>query len=68
MISLKVRDVMTQEVVTVEPETPLKDVARLMRSAARMVSRDVHWRGCSANRRPPSATWSRSRRWPPATP
>jgi CBS domain-containing protein len=30
MISLKVRDVMTQEVVTVEPETPLKDVARLM--------------------------------------
>ena len=30
MISLKVRDVMTQDVVTVEPETPLKDVARLM--------------------------------------
>ena len=30
MISLKVRDVMTTEVLTVEPETPLKDVARLM--------------------------------------
>ena len=30
MISLKVRDVMTSDVVTVEPETPLKDVARLM--------------------------------------
>jgi CBS domain-containing protein len=30
MISLKIRDVMTAEVITVAPETPLKDVAHLM--------------------------------------
>lgn len=30
MITMKIRDVMTSEVITVAPETPLKDVAHLM--------------------------------------